>query len=556
MYSNPSDLLENLIKLGFIAEEDLIEIRKQADSRGISILEAALLGNRLNIDARGWIIAAAIGIPFMDVDPDSVPLELAQVLPENVARENFLAPFSREGLQLTVAVSDPFRHMAFSFIEEMTGMSVRIVVCPRRKISKIIARLYPEQNEFASTEISGGVVSHEEVANWVAHGGLHRLIERTLIRSSAKGITGLRIYPMGNKLVVEGQNADGSCVRLLSGPLDRREEVMETCLGLASAVEHSSGLNEKVFSIETSVGLTACRASFIRGLSGPEVIVKILPELRTGISLDNIGLNVAQFAIARKALVSGTGGMSLVSSPGAEGRATTLYAMVRQLYEPGLRVVTVEDRHCFRTEGYIQILLGQVKGGFNGDWSLLAESLEPDILMVESISDPGDLAQLVHLAKKGISVLCGIRSLNFERTLRTILTLEVDPFTLAYVMRLAMHQRLVKLLCVRCRRSVPAKPSLNMAGRRKAEMEQIIRESDFYLPAGCQDCNGVGYSGKMAMIEMVPFTPGVGNIIVSDMGIEGKMSLILSEDYYPAVESVYDLLRRGMITYDDILPFL
>jgi type II secretory ATPase GspE/PulE/Tfp pilus assembly ATPase PilB-like protein len=87
-------------------------------------------------------------------------------------------------------------------------------------------------------------------------------------------------------------------------------------------------------------------------------------------------------------------------------------------------------------------------------------------------------------------------------------------------------------------------------------MEQIIRESDFYLPAGCPACNGAGYSGKMAMIEMVPFTPGVGNIIVSGMDIEEKMSLIISEDFYPAVESVYDLLRRGMITYDDILPFL
>ncbi|MCL1926695.1 MAG: hypothetical protein FWF95_06120, partial [Syntrophorhabdaceae bacterium] len=178
------------------------------------------------------------------------------------------------------------------------------------------------------------------------------------------------------------------------------------------------------------------------------------------------------------------------------------------------------------------------------------------ILMVESISDQNDLVSLIHLAEKGVNVLCGIRCLNFEQTLRAILMLDMDPFTLAHVMRLAMHQRLVKLLCMECRRAVPAKPSLRQMGKRRAELERIVRDSDFYLPAGCQNCGGTGYSGKMAIIELVPFTPGVENIVVSDMDLEEKLDSLFSEDFYPAVESVCDLLRRGMITYEDVLPFL
>ena len=153
-------------------------------------------------------------------------------------------------------------------------------------------------------------------------------------------------------------------------------------------------------------------------------------------------------------------------------------------------------------------------------------------------------------------VLCGIRRLNFDRTLRTILTLDVDPFTLAHVMRLAMHQRLVKLLCMECRRAVPAKPSLRQVGERyREELERVVADSSFYLPAGCPNCGGTGYSGKMALIELVPFTPGVENIIASDMDLDEKLAALLAEDFYSAVESVHDLLRRGMITYDDVLPF-
>jgi len=134
--------------------------------------------------------------------------------------------------------------------------------------------------------------------------------------------------------------------------------------------------------------------------------------------------------------------------------------------------------------------------------------------------------------------------------------LDMDPFTLVRVMRLAMHQRLVKLLCMECRRAVPAKPSLRQTGKRSAELEQAVRDSDFYLPAGCPSCGGTGYSGKMAIIELVPFTPGVENIIVSGRDLEEKLDLLFSEDFYPAAESVRDLLRRGMITYEDVLPFL
>jgi type II secretory ATPase GspE/PulE/Tfp pilus assembly ATPase PilB-like protein len=344
-------------------------------------------------------------------------------------------------------------------------------------------------------------------------------------------------------------------VLLLSTPLKSREILQEAFLKLASVTEHPSGLTEKVFSIETSAGVTACRASFVRGLSGPEVIVKILPELRTGISLDSIGLNADQFDITEKVLGRGNG-MFLVSSPGPEGGATTLHAMLRQVHTPGCRVVTVEERHRFRNEGYIQILRSQVEGGFYRSWPLLAQSLEPDILMIENISDPDDLASLLHLAEAGMIVLCGIRRLNFDRTLRTILTLDVDPFTLAHVMRLAMHQRLVKLLCMECRRAVPAKPSVRqLAERYREELEQVVKDSDFYLPAGCPNCGGTGYSGKMALIELVPFTPGVENIIAADIDLEEKLAALLSEDFYPAVESVHDLLRRGMITYDDVLPF-
>jgi len=552
--SEQPDLLEKLSRLGYIGPNGLREARETAAARGIPIPEAALLGNLLHPDAKGWILSETTGIPFLEIEPDSVPLSLAEALPEAMAREHQIAPISREGDRLTIATADPFRFTTFSSIEEITGLPLRLVICPRRTIGEIIARLYPSREILPAADIEGGAITREEAEEWLSLGGARRVIEQVLLHSASRGIYGVRIYPAGKDVVIEGRGT-GKTVLLLSCPLRRREVLYDAVLELASVPERTEALSEKVFHIESTAGVTACRASFVRGLSGPEVVLKILPDLRAGISLDSVGLNAAQFDIAQKVLAR-ENGMFLVSSPGPEGGATTLYAMLRQVYKPGCRVVTVEERHRFRNEGYIQMERSQVEGRFSRSWPRLAESLEPDILMIEHVAEPDDLTGLLHLAEAGVIVLCGIRRFNFDRTLRTVLSLDVDPFILAHSLRLAMHQRLVRLLCMECRRSVPAKPSLRLVGERhRAGLERVVQESSFFLPAGCPKCGGTGYSGKMALIELIPFTPGVENIVASDMDLEEKLAGLLAEDFYSAVQSVHDLLRRGMITYDDVLTF-
>ncbi len=557
MPSDPSDLLDKMLRLGYIGPEEARRARETAAARRIPLCEAALLGNLLQQDARGWILAEATGVPFLEIEAASVPVSLAEALPEAMARRHLIVPISREAERLTVATADPFQHTAFSAIEEMTGSSLRLVICPRRTIGEILARLYPAREILPAVDLEGGAITREEAEEWLSLGGARRVIEQVLLHSASRGMSDLRMYPAGKDVVIEGRGA-GKTVVLLSCPLRRRDVLYDAVRELASVAERPVSLSETVFHVESPGGVMACRASFVRGLSGPEVVLKILPDLRVGISLDSVGFNPAQLDVAKKVMCKGNGGtkgMFLVSSPGPEGGGTTLHAMLRQVHSPGRRVVTVEERHRFRNEGYIQLERCQVDGGFSRNWTRLADSLEPDILMIEHVAEPDDLAELLHLAESGVVVLCGMRRFNFDRTLRTVLGLDVDPFILAHVMRLAIHQRLVKLLCLECRRSVPAKPSLGMVGERyRADLERVVEESPFFLPEGCPACGGTGYSGKMALIELVPFTPTVENIVVSEMELEEKLVRLIEEEFYSAEDSVHDLLRRGMITFDDVLP--
>jgi type IV pilus assembly protein PilB len=552
--SVPDDLFEKFLALGYVAPDDLKEMKERSSALGIPLTEAALLAGRLHPDARAWILSRSLGIPFLEVEPDSISLDLAHLFPEAMARENRIVPIAREGDRVTVAVTDPFRHGAFAVLEEMTGLSLRMVVCPGRTIGGILARFYPDPSGLEPSDLGEGSISMEEADKWLSEGGKKRVCGQILLHAASRGMSGVRMFLVGRDVVVEGRS-EVKTVRLLSFPLRFRKPLFDAFLELAGVPGGSELPPETVFHLESGTGVVALQASFLQGLSGPEVIVKILPYLRAGISLYSIGFNPGQLDITEKVLRKGNG-LFLVSSPGPEGVATTLFAMLREEYRPGLRTITVEERHRFRNEGYIQLDRRQASVRFSGDWSRLAESLEPDILMIEHLPDPAALADLLHLAQAGTLVLCGIRRFNFDRALRTLLTLDVDPFILAHAMRLVLHQRLVKLLCMECRREVPARPSLRMVGERyRGELERIVADASFYLPSGCPKCDGTGYSGRMALIELIPFTPGVQNIVASEDTLEEKLSLLMEEDLYSAAQSVQELLRRGTVSYEDVAPF-
>lgn len=554
MPSAPDDLFSKFLALGYVTPDDLKEMKGRSSARGIPLAEVALLSDRLHLDARAWILSESLGIPFLEVEPDSISPDLSSLFPEAFARENRIVPITREGDRVTVAVADPFCHGAFAVLEEMTGASLRMVVCPGRTIGKILARFYPDPSGLEPSDLGEDSILREEAEIWLSEGGKKRVCVQILLHAASCRMSGIRMSPVGRDVVIEGRSGSKS-VRLLSFPLRFRKPFFDAFLELAGVTAGSKFPPETVFHIESGTGVVALQASFLEGLSGPEVIVKILPDLRGGISLNSVGFNPAQLDITEKVLRKGNG-LFLVSSPGPEGVATTLFAMLREGYRPGLRTITVEERHRFRNEGYIQLDRRQAEDRFSGDWCRLAESLEPDILMIEHLPDPAVLGDLLHLAQTGTRVLCGIRRFNFDRALRTMLTLDVDPFILAHVMRLVLHQRLVKLLCMECRRPVPARPSLRMVGERyRNELERIVEDASFYLPSGCPKCGGTGYSGRMALIELIPFTPGVQNIVASEGTLEEKLSRLMEEDLYSAAQSVQEMLRRGMVTYEDVAPF-
>lgn len=549
-----TELLDAFLARGYLTPETLAKLKALAARKAIPAVGEALVAGILHPDAKGWILADTLGIPFLEVDPDAVPLALSELIPEAVARENMAVPVSREEGRITLAVADPFRHGAFSRIEEMTGLSVILVVCPGGTITRILERFYPDTRPIPPGEIRGGTIDREEAREWISRGKGRRLAEKVLLRAVETGISTVRICPSGRNVTVFG-DAGEKRTHLLSFPVRFREALVGSFADLAGMPANRECVAESTFQIQTETGIRAFRISVLRGLSGVEAVVTVIPDLRSVIALDSIGFHPEQTEITRR-LLSMQDGLIVVSSPAAEGVATTIYAMLRESYRAGSRVVTVEETHRFRNDGYVQLERHEAEKRFGGKWNRLADTLEPDALMIESVSGTKELLELVHIARRGIPVFCGVRGATLSRTLANLFSLNLDPYLLVRVVRLVMHQRLVDLLCTDCRRAVPAVPPLQLAGESCRErLETMAREVSFYVRAGCPRCRGTGVAGKIALFDLLPFTPGVQKRMFSDEPIEERLARIVEQNLLSAFPSVEDLLRRGMVTFDDVLPF-
>jgi hypothetical protein len=549
-----TELLDTFLKLGFLSPEALKHLKASGTRKGIPAVEAALVSGVLRSDAKGWVLANALGIPFLEVDPDAVPLAFSEILPEAIAREAMVVPVSREEGRLTLAVVDPFQSDAFSRIEEVTGLRVTLVVCPARAIARVLERFYPETLSLPPGEAVAGAIGRDEAQEWIARGRGRRLAENVLLHAAKAGIGAVRIYPSGRFVAVYGDSGRGTSL-LLSFPLRFRGALIEAFAELAGISSGRASVEESVFQLETAAGIRAFRITVLRGLSGEEAVVKVLPDLKAVIVLDSIGFHPDQTEVTRRLLSPGEG-LCVVSSPGDGGVGTTIFALLREAYRPGRRVVTVEETHRFRNDGYIQLERREVEKRFGRKWERLADALEPDALAIERVSGREELLDLVHIARRGIAVFCGTQGVDLRRTLATLFSLDVDPFLLARVVRAVMHQRLVNVLCSDCRRAVPAVPPLRLAGERYRErLETLGREVSFYVPAGCPRCQDSGYSGKMALFDLLPFTPGVQAQVTAGTSLEERMERILGEHLLSPFPSVEDLLRRGMVTFDDVLPF-
>ncbi|MBN2884701.1 type II/IV secretion system protein [Patescibacteria group bacterium] len=303
-------------------------------------------------------------------------------------------------------------------------------------------------------------------------------------------------------------------------------------------------------------------------LSGHEkVVMRILDNTKGAPNLEDLGFNVNSLRVITNAIKK-TSGIILVTGPTGSGKTTTLYALLGILNKDGVNISTLEDPIEYEMKGVNQ---SQVRPqvGFtfaNGLRSLLRQ--DPNIIMVGEVRDEETAELSIHASLTGHLVISTLHTNDAIGAVFRLLDMKIERFLLASTLKTVVAQRLARRLCEKCKKElVLPKSELDaLAADLKEVPESILKEElpglvnlddlsayKFYQPVGCSHCGNTGFTGRVAVSEVIDINENLKNIINENDEKFNLEAVKKSQDFISIKQDGAIKVLKGLTTMEEIL---
>ncbi|MBN8646139.1 MAG: type II/IV secretion system protein [Planctomycetes bacterium] len=291
------------------------------------------------------------------------------------------------------------------------------------------------------------------------------------------------------------------------------------------------------------------RVSTVPTIYGESVVMRILDKESVRLDLAHLGMREPdQQAMQR--LIDLPHGMVLVTGPTGSGKTTTLYAALSKLYDPSLKIITIEDPVEYELGGVNQIPVNPKRGltFASGLRAILRQ--DPDVIMVGEIRDKETADIGVRSALTGHLLFSTLHTNDAVSAVGRLLDMDVEPFLLASVLEGVIAQRLGRRLCQSCKKRVPLPEAVRH--RLAASEHGLFPGGEAWGPGGCEKCDNTGQRGRVGYYEVLEINPALR------AGITQRLS---APDLMKMTGSTYCTMRRdglikastGFTTVDEVM---
>ena len=484
------------------------------------------------------------GLPYIDLRTLTPEPDALRLVKEEVAREANMVPFKMTGHKLYVAILSPNNKRVEETISslETRGMEIFLFLCSHDSLAHGWSR-YIEIDQEEKKESGTLLLTKERLLELAKD--LHtiedirkefektndsqilyrtsRMLELVFAGALAFKTSDIHIEPEDGKVRLR-YRLDGVLQDVVTFDATSMK-LMNSRLKLISGLRLSTTGNAQDgrFSIDLGDVEVEVRVSVIPGNYGESFVMRLLDPRDVVSNIEDMGMSKVVYAKVERALQR-PNGIILTTGPTGSGKSTTLYAFLRKLNTPDIKIITIEDPVEYHMEGIIQTQVEEEKGYtfLSGLRSVLRQ--DPDILMVGEIRDEDTAKIAVNAALTGHLVFSTLHTNNAAGTIPRLIDLKVNPKTIASALSLAIAQRLVRKLCTKCKASYPAEEKdvrliTNVLGgminHSKLDALGGVRPDvsySIYKPVGCELCKN-GYKGRVGIFEAITMSPEIEAIM-------------------------------------------
>jgi len=524
-----------------------------------SLWEAVLERKWLADDEIAEAVAARYRLKrtdLIDIDPRA-----KDFLPEGLARKYQVVPLAVTDSAVDIATADPLDLDAERAIAFALRRQVRMQIASPREIAKRLETLYRERDvlEEIVSSMTGSydIQAIDELAEDAELDiGIDRSGDRPVIqlvdRIIAEGIrsraSDIHLEPEETGVAVR-YRIDGVLRQVMvlpkaaKVPLASRIKIMAQ-LDIADRLRPQDGRAR----VAVGGNRVDLRVSTLPAAQGEKVVIRILDQRSTVLSLDSLGLLEDERA-GIDALLDAREGIVLVTGPTGSGKTTTLYSMLRAVQARGVNIVTVEDPVEYRLPGIVQVQVNE-KAGLTFP-SALRSILrqDPDVILVGEIRDHETATIAVQASLTGHLVLSTLHTNDAVSAVTRLVDIGVESYKIAAALKGVVAQRLLRRLCPTC--SEPAPDDIPDRLRRFFPDASRVRRA-----VGCSECSMTGYRGRLAIEEVLTVSEEVAKRIGSAQPLDRITEAAREAGLQSLWDSGVEHVRRGESSVVELLRVL
>ncbi len=480
------------------------------------------------------------GLPYIDLLTFSVENDALRLLPEAEARAGKLAVFSLNGKKVSVAIFTPNTPEVQTALKkiETAGYHTEVYMATTKSLEK--AWLHYQEISHATLSHAGtvdmSVEGVKEAATNIKHlPDVIPQIEAVVTSKEQNRISRLIEVIMGAAIALDASDIhiepEETYIQLrfrLDGIL---QEVVKldhaTYKLLNSRIKLLSGLKLNVkaeaqdgrFSVDLGESAIEIRTSLLPGAYGESIVMRLLDPKSISVPLESLGMHPILLGVVEHEIAK-PNGMLLTTGPTGSGKTTTLYAFLRKIHTPGVKIITIEDPIEYHLQGIVQTQVEVAKHYTFASGLRSALRQDPDVMMVGEIRDEETAEIAINASLTGHLVFSTLHTNNAAGTFPRLIDLGVNPKTITSAISLAMAQRLVRKLCPVCKKEVPldeatmARFTKMLAGL--PETANPENKTKMWTAVGCDKCNNTGYKGRTGVYEAIKADASIEKIVLEN----------------------------------------
>jgi type IV pilus assembly protein PilB len=496
-----------LVALGLLSEDDILKV----------------LSDQFNI--------AIVNINNVYIDE-----KVFNLFNENFLRENMCIPFSIDGDILNVLVSDPTNILIRDVIKKTVGLESRFLLTTERSIDKTIDDFFLENKVLDNFKEDYLVKNNEENLEYEEENTSVIIdIVNTMLKEAIKEkASDIHVGVVNEKVYIRFR-LDGILIKYKEYPIKSYKNLVSRLKTIAGLnVTDSRGFQNGRITRNVGDQHVDMRVSTLPTIYGEKIVIRLLDKGNLFPSVDELGFNEKSKKMYSD-LIKYPYGMILITGPTGSGKSSTLYTTINELFDVSKNIITVEDPVEYKLNGIEQVQVNERAGiTFSAGLRAILRQ-DPDIIMVGEIRDT-DTAQIsTTAALTGHLVFSTLHTNDAVSSVSRLVDMGVEPYLVASTVMGVINQRLVRKLCNHCK--VEVEFDGNVVDEAFFGIEQNEKPFKVCKAIGCERCKNTGYSGRIALHEMLVVDDTVRRLIVErapDVDIrnssKGKNLVLLKED--------------------------